>query len=160
MRIRNPNIFILLYLVYPSRENGDVSKLMDVLKINKLNTVSTSSGDYLFFWTVMDWCSAVFSGRVIVLPACHTLWLPASLKCSVHISSSAWPPSPRRRRLRAAWCPSSGPGCRGRRSGEPRSPTTGTLVKTLQLSWKFLSDNRTIPDFYLLFLLFVAHIGL
>lgn len=66
---------------------------------------------------------------MITVPACHTLWLPVSLRCSVHISSSAWRPSPLRRHLHAAWCPSSGPECMGRRSGEPHFPTTGTLVK-------------------------------
>lgn len=84
-----------------------------------------------------------------VVPACHTLWLPAWLKYSVHTSSSASPPSPRRRRLRAAWCPFSGPGCRGKRSGEPRSPTTGTLVEMLLLRSKYLLEEGTTPDLYL-----------
>ncbi len=79
-----------------------------------------------------------------VVPACHTLWLPALLKCSVHISSSAWLPSPPRRRLRAVGCPFSGPGCRGKRSDEPHSPTTGILVEIQQLRSKVLYDMLNI----------------
>lgn len=78
-------------------------------------------------FSCVQWCKSSF------VPACHILWLPASLRCFVRISLSAWLPSPPRRHLHAAGCPSSGPGCRGKRSGAPRSLTTGTLVKKLQL---------------------------
>lgn len=74
----------------------------------------------------------------VKVPACHRLGPPGWLKYSVHTSLSALLPFRLTRRPHAVWCPFSGPGCRGRRSGERRSPTTETLVKTQKLRSKSL----------------------
>lgn len=86
--------------------------------------------------TAINW---LYRGKV---PACHRLWPPVWLKYSVHTSWSALLPSRRRHRPRAAWCPFSGPGCRGKRSGERHSPATETLVKTQKLRSEFPSDEH------------------
>lgn len=85
----------------------------------------------------------------VKVPACHRLWPPVWLKYSVRTSLSALLPFHPRHRPRAAWCPFSGPGCRGKRSGERRSPTAETLVKTQTLRSEFLSDEKKTQGCYI-----------